>query len=150
MSGLVFKTSDSNKVIIAVGDSASPEAFTAIGNVLSASGPSPTRTSLDMTDADTTGNNKEFRGGQVDPGELTFDIHFQPKVATHGDTGTGLMKLLDDEALRNFRFTWPDDSPQTTATFAGFVMNGPTPTGEIDGKITASCTIKISGDITWA
>ncbi len=147
---MIYKKSDAERVKIEVGDAASPEVFTEIGHVLSLTGPDFARTSIDVTDAQSTGLSKVFRGGLVDNGTVTLDFQFNPKNTTHADTGNGLLALVDALNNSNIRITFPNDSPRTTASFAAFVMTGPTQTGQLDGKITASVTFKISGPVTWS
>lgn len=75
----------------------------------------------------------------VDAGEASFDIHFDP----------------DDvpplhAAAEQIRITFPVPTGLSTGaqwTFSGG-MTGYQPTGPLDGKMTASVTIKVSGAVT--
>ena len=125
-----------------LGDGGSPEAFTTIAEVRSISGPTLTTDILDVTNHDSQGGVREFKAGLIDPGELTFDIAFQPGEATHGAI-SGLQADQLNRTVRNFKLVFPTGVGVTWA-FQGIVTGLPV-TFPIDEVITASVTIKITG-----
>lgn len=69
----------------------------------------------------------------VDPGELQVEIHFDPDdTPAHGG------------AAETCTITWPD----TTTWAASAFMTNFEITGEFEGKLTATATLKFSGAIT--
>ena len=76
--------------LIGKGDSGSPEMFTTIAEVGSITGPTLTRDIIDVTNQDSAGAYREFIGGLIDPGELSFDINYIPTDATQ-DATTGII-----------------------------------------------------------
>lgn len=139
--------------VLKMGDGASPtEAFTAIANIASISGPSETMETVDTTHLSSTGGYREFRPHLKDGGEVTFTIHYDPTHATHDDA-TGLKKKFDDRLLTNFQIDLSNLSDggggfasNNLITFAAYVtnlgMNVP-----IDDMVTRDVTLKVSGAI---
>jgi len=134
---------ESQGVVFKRGDGATPiEVFTAVGEVTSFSGPGGSASVIDVTSLAST--RKEKRMGLPDEGQLTIELNFDP-------TDTAQMGLKADRAarvLRNFELVLTDAST-TTLSFSGYVLNFSI-SGKVDDKITASCTIEITGEVTWA
>ena len=123
----------------AEGDSSAPT-FTAISEINSISGPNMSRDTIDVTSLDSTGGYREFIGGFRDGGELTMEMNFT--IA-----GFDLMKDdFESAALRDYQVVL-SDTGNTTLEFAGLVTSLGL-TVPMDDKITASVTIKISGEVT--
>lgn len=57
--------------------------FTTIPSVMSISLPTAEREEIDVTDLDSTGNYKEFKLGDIDPGTSTLKIHLNPSNSVH-------------------------------------------------------------------
>lgn len=112
-------------------------AFTA--EIVDVGGPGRSRESVNISHQGTTGAHVFIPATLVDNGEFTLDLHFDP----------------DDEPPINgpnetITITWPKVSGDATAAtwaFSGHVT-GHEPTGTLEDKMTASVTIKVSGDIT--
>ena len=83
-------------------------------------------------------------GGQIDPGEVTFTIAYDPLDAA---TNLVLTTLLGNSNVAHFQISYPavGGSGATTETFFGFV-SGYKRTIAKDKMITAEVTITISGD----
>lgn len=122
------------------GDGASNETFTAVAEVNSIDGPTMTRGTIDVTSLDSVGGYREFIGGFRDAGEVTLNMNF---------TRDGYDDMKDDfesDSTRNYQIVMPD-AGNTTFEFAALVNAVPmsvTP----DDKITATVTLKISGQVT--
>ncbi len=129
------------------GDAASPEVFTTIAEVRSISGPSAAVEVIDVTNHDSTSATREKVPGLIDPGQLTFDINFQPTEATHDDA-TGLIQEFETRATSNYRIVFPSPVVHEfglAAFVTGLPMNFPT-----DEVITANVTLEISGAIDFS
>lgn len=128
----------------AIGDGGSPEAFTALAEVLDVSAPSDSVDVIEVTHQTSPGRTKEFIAGLNDPGECSFTINFIPGA---GDD-TALQAIRTPSTSTNFRITFPDTG-STTWTFAGFLTSY-TPTAPVNDRMTADITIKLTGSYTAA
>jgi len=133
--------------LLKTGDGTSPEVFTTIAQVVSIGGPSLSLDPLDVTSHSSLEGNKEFVGGLIDGGELTLEINFDPADATHNQAA-GLLKLLKDRTIRNFELVF-SDTASTKWTIPALVT-GFEPGAPVDGKLSASVTLKVSGVPTLA
>lgn len=118
------------------GDGGDPEAFVAIANVESIDGPGLEREELDVTAHDSPGQWREFVGGLKDAGEVTFDINYDPR---EHDT---LTADFDDDDPRNYELAFPVGDPWELAA----ILTGFEPGAPHDDKLTASITLKLTGD----
>ena len=133
--------------LIKIGDGATPtEAFTTIAEVMDISGPSLTLNTAEVTSHD-SGGWKETIGTILEGGEVSFDINFVPTNATHSE-GSGLIADMLARTVRNFQIVFPD-SGSTTWEFAALVT-GFEPGAPVDGALTASVTLEITGEPTLA
>jgi hypothetical protein len=126
--------------LIKIGDGASPEVFTSLGEVSSIDGPGGQAAVIDVTDLSSTA--KEKRMGLQDEGQLSFEINFLPADAQHAQLRTD--KASGDS--RNFQLLFTD-SPPTTWTFAAFVLGVPV-SFSVDNVTKGSVTLEITGSIT--
>lgn len=124
-----------------IGDGGGPEAFAAVAQVRSISGPSLSAETIDVSTHDGAGY-REFVASLLDPGELTLDLVWDPVAATH----EAMFDDLAARATRNVRIVWPDTAT-TTWAFAGQFL-GLEPNAPVDGELSASVTFKVSGEIT--
>jgi len=129
------------------GDGGTPEAFTTISEVRDISGPSLGLDTEEVTSHDSPGGWEEFVSTILRSGEVTFDINYEPTETTH-DAGTGLIADMTARTLRNFQLVWTDPV-STTWSFAAYVT-GFEPSAPVAGALSASCTLKITGEPTLA
>ena len=121
--------------------------LTNIAGVRDISGPSMSQDTIEASSRDN--NWKEFVGGQVDGGEITFDIVYDPDTPTHlAGTAGGLVKDLIAGTMQAFKLKFADTTP-ATASFSALVTRF-TPKAPYNGLQSADVTLKISGAITWA
>lgn len=114
--------------------------FTAIAEVNSITGPDMTRDQIDVTSLDSTGGYREFIAGFRDGGEVTLEMNFTL------DGYDGLKADFEDDDKRLYQIVL-SDTGNTTFEFWGLV----TALGlavPMDDKVTATVTIKISGQVT--
>ena len=133
---------------LGIGDGGGPETFTTIAQVRTSSGPGLSADTIEVSHHESTGGWRTFVAGMKDGGEVGLDLLFDPVAATHKDASGGLLDLLDSGAENNFELTF-SDTASTTWTFAGLVT-GFEPTAPYDGELTASVSIKVTGQPTLA
>lgn len=114
---------------------------TEIANVFSFSGLDGEASEIDVTNLGSTA--KEFRLGLKDYGSFSMEYH--PDYSDAGQTA--LRAAGVSAALKTFLITLPDT---TTLTFEGYVKNADSVSGGVDGVLTGSASIKITGDVTVA
>lgn len=122
------------------GDGASVEAFTAIAEINSISGPSLSRDTIDVTSLDSTGGYREFIASFRDGGEITLNMNFTP---------SGFDGMKDDfeyDLTWNYRIIL-GNAAATQFDFAGLVTSIGLAV-PMDDKVTQDVTIKISGTVT--
>lgn len=134
--------------LLKIGDGGSPtESFTTIAEVTSIGGPALSLDPIETTHHASTGGWREFIGGLLDGGEVSFDINYDPVGATH-DASTGLIADMVARTVRNFQLVFPDTG-NTTWSFAALVTSFE-PSEPVDDKLAASVTLKVSGQPTLA
>jgi len=133
--------------LLKAGDGAGSETFTTIAQVQTIGGPSLSQDAIDVTHHSSTNGWREFVAGLRDGGEVTFDIQYDPAGATH-DAGTGIINDLENGTLRNFQLVFPDTG-STTWSFSG-IYTAFEPSAPVDDKLSASVSIKVSGQPTLA
>lgn len=128
------------------GDAGSPESFTTIAEVRTLTGPSSTMSPIDVTNHQSTSGWREFVAGLLDGGQVTMEVNYLPANATH-NASAGFLNTFENKTSRNFLLRFPD-AAGTTWAFTGF-FDSVTPTAPIDGALTASVSIKITGVVTF-
>ena len=128
-----------------VGDGAGPEVFTAVAEVIEMPSYAPSREAHDDTTFDVPDGYKRFSPGSLtDPGEMTLVLKYNPDDADH----VALIDLIDSGALTNCQVYWPNTGgTAVTETFAAFVTSTSKET-PLDGNVTRSVTLKVSGKPT--
>lgn len=114
--------------------------FTAIAEINDISGPNLSRDTIDTTSLDTAGGYRTFIGGFRNGGEVQLEMNFTLD-------GYDDLKLdFEDDAPRDYQIVLPDTGA-TTLGFSALVtaISLKIPTSD---KITASVTLKISGEVT--
>lgn len=126
--------------VLKKGDGGSSETFATIANIMSITPPNPSRDSLETTKHNDSEMWRTFLPGLIDPGEVSIDVTWDPADTTHDF----LTEVAADKA--NYQVVFPDTA-STTWQFEAFVINWE-PTGEVDGLMSGTLTLKISGEIT--
>jgi predicted secreted protein len=119
------------------GDGGEPEVFTTVGEATNISGPELERETIDVTSHDSPDRFREWVGGLVDGGEVTFEVNWDPAIHVP------LQDDFDDPLPRNYQIVLPT-VPGGTFAFAGFIT-GMSHEFPHDGKMAAEFTFKISG-----
>lgn len=123
------------------------EAFTTIAQVRNISGPGLSLDIEDVTTHDSTGAWEEVVATVLRSGEITLDLVWDPATPTHSN-GVGLLAVMPRRATRNFKVIFPD-AASTEWSFAAEIVNFE-PDAPHDGALTASVTLKLSGEVTLA
>jgi len=118
---------------------ASSGVYTAIAEINSITGPSMSRSSIDVTSLDSTGGYRQFISGFRDAGEVVLSMNFTR------DTYEQMRLDFADDDSHNYQIVLPDTGA-TTLDFAAFVMNLPLSI-PFDDKITVDVTLKITGPV---
>ena len=128
-------------------DNTGSGSYVTVGQVRDVTGPGLQQAAVEVTARDSS-KWREFRGGLRDGGEVTFDMLYDPALATHAaGSAPGLVNLLTTGTLRSFRLTFSDGV--RTATFSALVTAF-TPKSPLGDAMTADCTLKVSGAVTFA
>lgn len=131
---------NSHGTLLKRGDGGSPETFTTIAEVLDISGPA---LALGTEDATSHDSNywREFIPTIKEGGEVTCDIQYYSHT-THDN----LVTDFNNRTRRNFQVVLPL-SPAETWAFAAYVT-GISLSAPVEGKLTASLTLQITGSVT--
>lgn len=136
--------------IIRMGDgntTPGPETFTVIGGVSNISGPGFAVDTIDVTAHDSPGAFEESIASIIRQGELTLDLNYDPNDPTHsGDPAAatdGMLAALVARAVKNFQLEFPS-TPAVEWSFQALVT-GFEPGAPYDDKLTASVTLKLTG-----
>jgi predicted secreted protein len=133
--------------LLKIGDGGTPETFTTIAEVQNISGPGLKMETVDVTSHSSTGAWRQKVATLLDAGDVTFDVLFSPTAPTHSQT-SGLLRDMKNRTARNFTLTFPNVGA-TVWTFPAYVT-GFEPGEPVDGALTASVTLTISGAPTLA
>lgn len=131
--------------LLKIGDGGGTEVFTTIAEVKDISGPGLTVSTEDTTSHDANGY-RTFIPTLKEVGEVTFDINFD-NGATQG-FASGLYLDAVNRTLRHFQIVIPTTASKTgsfSAYVTGWDMSFP-----VEGVLTASVTLTVSGSVTWA
>ena len=112
--------------------------FTTIANCKSWSGPSTENAEIDVTSLTSTG--KEFIPGLIDYGDLTLELLFDPNNATHQQLFTDAEASPPTVTGWRIQFVTPTINFYWSAFVKSFSISG-----EVDGAITGSLTLRLSG-----
>jgi predicted secreted protein len=123
-------------------------ASTTIANVTNISGPGLSLDTEDVTSHDSTGGWEEVVGTILRSGEVTLDIVYDPDNATHKYASAGLLHDLVSRVPTTYNLFFSDSTPATwsfSALVTGFQPNMP-----VNGALTASVSLKLTGSVTLA
>ncbi len=130
------------------GDGNSPENFISILGIKSISGPGIKRDAIDVTDMD-SGTFKEYIGGLVDGGVISFEANFLPRDPTQNQEVGGFMAEFDKtscDSRGNWRITLPECAGDSEGyfEFAG-IVTGQSVTIPMDAVMGFTGDIQVSG-----
>lgn len=116
--------------------------YTEIARVEDISGGGITQAFDEITAHDSEGRFRQYMATLLEPGEISFDIIWDPTDATHDGT-TGVLAELLDGNESSWQIVFPTATPHTW-TFDAFVsafnFNAP-----VDGALRASVSLRTTG-----
>lgn len=119
--------------------------YSTVAFVRDVSGPNLSLDTIEVTTHASTGGWREFIPGLLDGGDVTLDLFLDVASATQGNS-TGILSEITGRTVEGFRITWPDAS---TAVFNALVTSWQ-PGAVVDGAMTGSVTLKVTGAVTFA
>lgn len=120
---------------------------TTIANCQNITGPGMTLGTTESTHQTSTAGWREYIATLLSGGEVTFDANFLPADATQSHAA-GLLYDMVNRVLQTFSIVLTD-SGTTTWSFSAHVTRFQ-PAAPIDGKLTVSVTLQLSGQPTLA
>lgn len=115
---------------------AMPKVWAEIGEAISITPPNPSRESVEFTHLKSPNKTREHKPSMIEPGEATVVLNYTPAARLKIDL------LFVAPGVQEFQIGYPDGA---TETFSGFLTGKPTEGGEVAGKLTLNCPIKVTG-----
>lgn len=132
---------DSQGIYLQVGDGASPETFTTIGEIADMPPIEVSKSDRDRTGYDDTV--RQHAHGIEEPGTFTLTMFWDPD-----DTAQlGLITAYTNETDDNYKVLCPD-SPATDYDFSAKVMRYTTPYGAVDADLQWDVTFQLTSTIS--
>lgn len=126
-----------------VGTLADFEDMTAVGRVISISGPQLTAERAEITTLDSAGGYKEYTPAQKDGGEVQLEMYWKGT-----DVAQDMLRdAVELQSLVAIELRWPD-SPQSKVGFLANVSTASWSTTANEG-VKCSMTLKVSGQPDW-
>ena len=126
---------------IYIGDLASPQVYSEIGQVMTISGPDGSASEIDVTNLSSSA--KEFVIGLPDEGSVQLDVSFDYASATANHDTLHAARSAVPQVLQHFQIRL-SNSPRTTITFDAYVTTFSLSLG-VDDKVGATFTLRITG-----
>ncbi len=121
-------------------------AGTAIAQIKTISGPELSLDTVDVTSHDSTDGWEEVVGTILRSGEVTFEIEYDPAGATHKYAAGGLLYDYVQKTANTYTLVFPD-AGSTEWSFSALIT-GFNPGMPVDGDLTASVKMKVTGVVT--
>lgn len=125
----------------------SPQVFVVVALGDDIEGPTPNRSTIDVTTHDVTDDYMVFIPSLKDGKDVVFSGIWDPTSASHGGTGyTSMLQALEDGITRHWKIVLPT-SPSEHILFDGFVTDYK-PSMKVKDALRFSITIKVTGKAT--
>lgn len=111
-----------------------------VAKLLNIDPPEMSRDDIDVTDHDSPDSFREWIPGLKDGGEVPIEGHLIPT----NETQKGLLAALDVDEPEAWTIEFPT-VPKLYVVFSGYVHNYKVGSAPVDGVMTFSCTIKVTG-----
>lgn len=128
--------------LLKIGDGGGPETFTTISELTNVGVDGPTVETIDVTNHDSPSAYREHIASLIEGGTCSFEGNWISSV-TQDQVRTDMVA----RTRRNFQIVYPLAAPETHA-FAGIITTFSVGDATVDGKLTCSGTIMITGPIT--
>lgn len=116
-----------------------------IAQISNIGGPSLSADTEDVTTHDSTAGFEEHVVTILRGGEFSLDLVYDPNAATHGAT-SGLLAKMKNKTLAQYRVVFPGPYNWTMDGYCSSFEPG----APVDGALTATATIKVTGAPTLA
>lgn len=120
-------------------------ASTAVGNIVSLSGPNRSVGTVETTNLNST--ERTFKGTILDNGEISGQLQFDPDDTQHG--AMEALLTASPIAAGSWVVTYTDATP-STYSFSGILTAFSVTSSSVDDLVMADFTIKITGAVTKA
>lgn len=134
-------------VAFQISDGASTPTWTSFTNVRSINPTGKQADEIDFTHLLSTGGYRELRQGFKDGGTINVEYHFDPTDDTHIAT-TGFIGLFNNGTVFTWRINFTGAGWAYALTGSGFCSNPGDIDINVDGPITASATIRVTGAVS--
>ena len=134
-------------VVLAVSDGVIPT-FNPVAQIFSLAGPTLSADVVEVSAHDSKAFYREFVNSFRDGGEITIGLRWDPDLASHAETGDGLLNLFERDVPTDIEITWPNAAADVW-TLSVFVT-GYEPSADFDAALEASITFKVTGDPVFA
>lgn len=131
-----------HKTTISVADPGQNPSYTEISQILSVDGASITVGEVETTNL--SSERKTYRPGLSDPGEVSFEIQYDPQDTEHKN----LKGLAETPALKLWRITYATSPKKTYHDFEGFLTGFSPGAGGPEEDLSASITIRVNSEVT--
>lgn len=131
-------------VAFQVGDDNSPVAWTTIGNATGINLSGQNAEEIDFTHLLSEGGFREFRQGFKDGGTVSVTYHFDPDNSSHATLRTDFLS----GRVFEWRINYTEAGIAKGIQGEGFVQNSGDIDHNVDGPVTGTATIRISGGST--
>jgi predicted secreted protein len=139
---IVFDAGTSGCTAGASTDTTAGVAYAAVAAIKGLTGPSLKLDTADVTSHDSTGGWEQVVGTVLREGSVKLDLVYDPAENTHDATEVGgLAYLLKTKTNKGYKITWPD----TTIWYFPAFVEGFEPGAPVDGALTATVSLRISG-----
>lgn len=101
---------------------------------------------IDFTHLLSSGGYREFRQGFKDGGSIGVEFHFDPTEDSHVGTD-GLLDLFNDGTVFTWRINFTAAGWAYALTGTGFVSNPGDIDINVDGPITGTATVRVTGEV---
>lgn len=119
--------------------------LTQLGEVLSVTPPNPQVSEVEATHMLSPGRRREYIAGMIEDGEGTFEFNYIPG----GATDTLIRAALSDGNARDYKIVIPNGS-DGWEVLGSCIVRGWERNVPIDDRMTATLTVRFTGDVTEA
>lgn len=130
-----------------IGTAASPPVWATVANVRTINPTGKSADEIDFTHLLSTGGYREMRQGFKDGGNVGVEMQFDPTQASHVGS-QGFLGLFNSGTVFPWRINFSGAGWQFALQGTGFVSNPGDLDINVDGPITGSATVRVTGPTT--
>lgn len=111
-----------------------PKVFTEVGEAVNIGPPNQSRGSIQVTHLKSAAH--EYKPGMIEPGDANLVLNYTKAARAKIDAS------FDTKKIEECRIVYPDGAIET---FEAFFTGKATEGGEVEGKLTLNCPMKVTG-----